>query len=151
MPIPKNSLEVVLTELRSARETLTADLADLDTAIATLERMFTPSQGNGAVHVNVKRSKAAAEPKATFAASAPATAPSAHIGTIPAEDELREGTQLHRFLQAIKKRPLSALELCKELGTEISVVYALASVLRKKGLMESKSSEEDGTRRYYPL
>ena len=58
----------------------------------------------------------------------------------------------HQFLALIRKKPLSSLELCAALKVEVGVVYAVASVLRKKGLTESRLDlDGDGTRRYFPV
>lgn len=45
---------------------------------------------------------------------------------------------------------MSSLELCKELKLEPPQVYAPVSMLKGKGLVESKNDDErDGTRRYF--
>lgn len=55
-----------------------------------------------------------------------------------------------RILAALKKKPMSSLEIGQALGLEPQQVYAPCSGLKSKGLIESRVDEQgDGTRRYF--
>lgn len=54
-----------------------------------------------------------------------------------------------RILEALKKKPMSSLELCQYLKLEPNQVYAPASAMKSKGQLENKIDENDGTRRWF--
>ena len=164
----KETLETVVKELREAREALVVKLADLDKIIETLEvcmtmdftildtilgesprvRMY-PGESLAAVKGPTRRAVRRSNGTVSTVDSSPQP-----VAVVPDEEpgELREGSMAHQFLALIRKKPLSSLELCAALKVEVGVVYAVASVLRKKGLTESRLDlDGDGTRRYFPV
>lgn len=53
-----------------------------------------------------------------------------------------------RILDALAKKPLSSMELSEHLKVQPQNIYATNSVLKGKGLIESRTDESDGTRRW---
>lgn len=55
-----------------------------------------------------------------------------------------------RVLDALKKKPMSSIELQAALKIEPQPVYQAASALKNKGLIDSRTDDAgDGTRRYF--
>jgi hypothetical protein len=54
-----------------------------------------------------------------------------------------------RILAALKKQPLSSLELAEELKLDPKQVYTPCSLLKSKGELESRIDDTDGTRRWF--
>ncbi len=61
---------------------------------------------------------------------------------------IRAGSIAERVYDALKRKPMSSIELCAALNMEPAQVYAPCKTLKDKGLIESFADDSDGTRWY---
>lgn len=54
-----------------------------------------------------------------------------------------------RIMEALQKKPMSSIELAQSLKLEPGQIYAPAHLLKKKGVVDNRIDETDGTRRYF--
>lgn len=88
-----------------------------------------------------KRRNVGAKTQKAISAPDPVSAPRSASGggdTIPA-----------RILEALKKKPMSSVEIGQALKLELTQVYPACSQLKQRGQVDSRNDEPDGTRRYF--
>ncbi len=64
--------------------------------------------------------------------------------------EAGHGERTAEIMALIRKKPMSSGELIEHLKCNSSIVYSTTHVMKEKGMIEGKISDEDGTRRWFP-
>jgi hypothetical protein len=108
--------------------------------LAALGGLSAPVPQNVTVEVPIELPPAA-DPKRTPRKALP---PTEKAGVEP-----RKGTITDRILDVLRRGPRSSLELTSLLHLEPQSVYSTCSLLKSKGLLESKTDDADGTRRWH--